>query len=188
MQQISWVPLMVVALLASLSFWLGKVADSQAPVGSGGFTHDPDYVVENFAAMTFDAEGQPKYRLSARKMVHYMDDDSTELEHPRFERADGSAPPVKVQSERGLISAEGQDVYFIGSVRVQRPAGQGQAETDMRADYIRVMPDADIMRTDKPVVLRQGTSVIEAAGLKIDGDARVLQLKGRVRATYDKRH
>jgi lipopolysaccharide export system protein LptC len=188
MRQISWVPLIVVALLALLSFWLGKVAGSQAPGGSGGFTHDPDYIVENFAAMTFNEQGLPRYRLSARRMVHYMDDDTTELDQPRFSREADAAAPVGVRADRGLISTNGEDVYFIGDVRVSRPAAKGQAATELTADYIRVIPDADIVRTDKAVVMRQGKSVVEASGMLLDGNKRVMQLSGRVKATYEKRH
>jgi len=185
--RISLIPLAVVTLLALLTLWLGKVAGSQAPLGSGGFSHDPDYVVENFAAMAFDTAGNPNYHLSALRMVHYMDDDSTELDRPRFERTPRDALPVRVSSQRGLVSPDGESVYFIGEVRVSRPAAPEQAAMEMAADYLRVIPDADILRTDKPVTLRQGASVIEASGLVIDGEKRYMQLNGRVKALYEHR-
>lgn len=187
MQQISWIPIVVVAMLSALSFWLGKVAGSLPPGAGAKVGHDPDYIVENFAATAFNEHGQPRYRLSARKMIHYMDDDSTELQEPRFERQDGKAVPVSVSARRGLISSEGEDVYFIGDVRAHRPATANQAATELSSEYIRVMPDADILRTDKPVVLRQGASLIEASGVEIDNGKRLVALQGRVRAVYEKR-
>jgi lipopolysaccharide export system protein LptC len=187
MPHTSWVPVSIVALLALTTFWLGKVASTQPLQGSGGFTHDPDYVVENFAALTFDAQGRPDSRLSAKKMVHYMDDDSTELEAPRFERQDGKSAPISVHSGRGLITAEHEDVYFLGDVRVTRAATQGQAAIELTTEYIRLVPDHEILRTEKPVIMRQGKSVVEASGLFIDGEKRVFELAGRVKAIYEKR-
>jgi lipopolysaccharide export system protein LptC len=188
MPHTSWVPVIIVALLALTTFWLGKVASTQPLLGSGGFSHDPDYVIENFAALTFDAQGQPHSRLSAKKMVHYMDDDSTELEAPRFERSDGESAPISVQSKRGLVTADREDVYFLGDVRVTRAATEGQAAIELTTEYIRLIPDHEILRTEKPVLMRQGNSVVEATGLFVDGEKRIFQLAGRVKAIYDKRN
>lgn len=179
--------MIIVAALTLTTFWLGKVASTQPLLGSGGFTHDPDYVIENFSALTFDAQGRPHARLSAKKMVHYMDDDSTELESPHFERQDSETAPISVHSQRGLITAGSEDVYFLGDVRLRRPATDGQAAMELTTDYIRIIPDDDILRTDKPVTVRQGASVIEAAGLFVDGEKRIFQLAGRVKAVYEKR-
>jgi lipopolysaccharide export system protein LptC len=187
MPQTSWVPLAIVALLAGMTFWLDQVANTRLPDNPAGFSHDTDYVVENFSATAFDERGHPRYRLSARKMAHYMDDDSTELEMPKFERHDGDTAPIHVSSRRGLITASGEDVYFLGDTRLERPARPGQPAMEMDADYIRVIPDADILRTDKPITVRQGTSIIQASGLFIDGDKRVMRLSGRVKATYENR-
>ncbi len=188
MSQTTWVPVTIVALLVLTTFWLGKVASTQPLLGSSGFTHDPDYVVENFAALTFDAQGRPHSRLSANRMVHYMADDSTELELPRFERHDGETAPISVHSKRGLITADSRDVYFLGDVRLTRAAMSGQEALELTTEYIRIVPDDDILRTDKPIILRQGASIIEAAGLLIDGEKRIFQLAGRVKAVYEKRN
>lgn len=184
----SWGPLTIVVLLAALTFWLGKVASTQLPGTATGFAHDPDYVVENFVATTFDVQGVPRYRLSARKMIHYMDDDSTALEEPRFKRQDGVAAPISVQSNKGLITAEGENVYFIGNVLLERPPFAGSQAMALTTDYLRVIPDADILRTDKSIILRQGASVVTATGLFVDGKKRMLQLPGRVKAIYEKRN
>jgi lipopolysaccharide export system protein LptC len=187
MQQTSWVPLTVVGLLAAMTFWLGKVADTQLPGNHGGFSHDPDYVVENFAALAFNEQGGVRYRLLAKKMVHYMDDDSSELLEPRFERENGDAARLSVSSKRGLVTAEGENVYFLGDVRVNREATPGRAAMELATEYVRLMPDDDILRTDKAITLRQGSTVIEAAGLFVDNQQRYVQLAGRVKAVYEKK-
>jgi lipopolysaccharide export system protein LptC len=184
----SWGPLTVVVLLAALTFWLGRVASTQLPGTVDGFAHDPDYIVENFVATTYDIQGTPRHWLSAKRMTHFMDDDSTALEELRFKRQDGVAAPISVQSNKGLVTAEGEEVYFIGDVHVARPSLAGVQAMELTTDYLKVIPDADILRTDKPVTLRQGASVVAATGLVADGNKRLLQLTGRVKATYEKRN
>ena len=188
MQQTSWWPLAVVALLAAVTFWLGQVAGVTLPADNARFRHDPDYVVENFAATSYDEEGQPQYRLSARKMVHYMDDDSTELDEPKLERKDVDMPTMRVRADRGLISSDGENVYFLGGVVVSRDRSAKDPVLEMKTDYIRIVPEADIMRTDKPIVMRQGSSTIEAAGMFADAEKRYFELAGRVKAIYEQQH
>src|SRR5256885_15521476 len=46
--------------------------------------HDPDYTVSNFLTTTYSRDGVAEAVMSATRMVHYPDDDSTELLAPRM--------------------------------------------------------------------------------------------------------
>jgi lipopolysaccharide export system protein LptC len=183
-----WLPLAIAGGLALLTAWLGQLAQTHpggdaAPVG-----HDPDYFVERFNATAFDINGAPRYRLSAEKMVHYMDDDSTSLDEPRFSRETPGLPRVRAQARRGLVSADGENVYFLGDARLEKAGDDGRPPLVLTTEYLRVIPEANLIRTEKPVTLRQGRSVLTAAGMVADGDKRTLDLVGRVKGVYDSRH
>ena len=74
--------LVLLALLAGLTFWLQKVTAPVEAVGDGKFRHDPDAVAENFTIRTLDERGRIKYRLTAPYLEHFPDDDSSELKSP----------------------------------------------------------------------------------------------------------
>ncbi|MGH8721571.1 MAG: LPS export ABC transporter periplasmic protein LptC, partial [Burkholderiales bacterium] len=69
-------PLVLMLALALLSFWLERAA-RQEPAPSVLERHDPDYSVEQFTITDFSRAGAPESTLSAAKMVHYPDDDTT---------------------------------------------------------------------------------------------------------------
>ncbi len=188
MRQTSWWPLAVAGVLAAVTYWLGHVASMPLPVDTSSFRHDPDYIVENFIASSYDTEGRLRYRLSADKMVHYMDDDSTELDGPKLTHHSQEAPPMHVVADRGLISSDGDNVYFLGGVRMAREPQLDKPGLEVRTEYVRFIPKSDIMRTDRPVTLSQGKSQIEASGLFADAERRYLELPGRVKAIYENRH
>lgn len=183
-----WLPLAVAGGLALLTAWLGQLA--QAPLGRDGsvFGHDPDYFVEDFRATAFDVGGVPRYRLTADRMVHYMDDDSTALEEPRFGREGPKVSRVQVRSKRGLVSADGENVYFLGNVRMEQDGARDRPPLELTTEYLRVIPDHDIIRTDKPVTLREGKSLLTASGMVADGGKRSLVFAGRVKGVYESRH
>ena len=75
-------PLGLMLALAALTFYLDRTVseDSSHPALR---RHDPDYLVVNFTTTTYNREGAAETSVSAEKMVHYPDDDTTELHAPR---------------------------------------------------------------------------------------------------------
>lgn len=179
-----WLPLVILAGLVLATGWLGQLARAPQTRGEAGMGHDPDYFVEDFSAMAYDAGGLPRYRLNAVRMTHYMDDDTTELIAPRFVREGGAMARVVVRSLRGLVSPDGESVYFLGDVRMLHERPADGAPMELSSEYLRVIPDRDLIRTDKPVRLSDGGNVLQGAAMVADGREGTLELKGRVKGIY----
>ena len=73
-------PAVLLVMLAMLSFWLDRTVQPPPPKNDGSSRHDPDYTVENFTATRMGKDGLPRHTLTATRMVHYPDDDSTHLD------------------------------------------------------------------------------------------------------------
>ncbi len=183
--QINWTPLGLALLLALLSFWLNHVGGRVEPVDTAGFTHDPDYIVEDFDALAFDVKGTPHQRLIAKRLTHYMDDDTTVLDKPVMRSLDDE-DPVMVTAQRALLSSDGNQAYFMDNVRVERLSSGDRASLTLETEYLHVSRDARTMRSNRPVVMRQGRSQVSANGMFADDRARLLSLDGKVRGTYEK--
>jgi lipopolysaccharide export system protein LptC len=54
----------------------------------------------------------------------------------------------------------------------------------MRSDYLLVLTDEDIVRTDKPVEITLGKSVLRGTGMVANNATRQLQLGSAVHATF----
>lgn len=178
-------PLAVVAAMAGLTYWLNQVTEAPLPQDDAAFRHDPDLIVENFSATAYDRHGHPRHILTAVRLTHYMDDDTTELIAPRFEQRSPGAPVVRASATRGFVSSNGEHVHLIDQVRITREATPDTPELVMTTQYLHVTPEAELMRTDQPVELRQGASWMTAGSLYADGKSRTMELKGRVKGTYE---
>lgn len=181
---ISWPPLGIALLLAMLTGWLNHLGEHVESVDNAGFTHDPDYFVENFDALTFDRDGRPQHSLKAARMTHYMDDDTTVLDNPLLRKID-PARPVTVSARRALLSADNRHLYFLGQVRVERPSTGGAASLILETEHLQVTPEARTMRSHEPVGVRQGRSHISADTIFVDERAGTLTMTGNVRGTYE---
>ena len=183
----SWLPLAIVAVMAAVAYWLNHLASQPLPVDDAAFRHDPELIVDNLVATAFDPNGNPRYVLSATRMLHYTDDETTELTAPRFQHRSATSPAISAEAARGFISTRGEHVYLIDRVRLSRAATGATPELVLTTDYLQITPEAEVMRTDRPVELRQGASSMRADSLLLDGKARSLELKGNVRGSYEPR-
>jgi lipopolysaccharide export system protein LptC len=183
-----WLPLVIVGALVLLTTWLGQLSE-QHPVQAGAAPgHNPDYFVDDLHATAYDVAGTPRYHLTASKMLHYMDNDTSTLESPVFLRDGPGVPRMTARSSHGLVSANGETVTLLDEVQVTQDSETGAPPMELTTEYLKVMPNADRLSTDKPVILQQGSSVLTGNSMAADGKARTLQLSGRVKGIYEIHH
>ena len=118
-------PIVILALLAGLTFWLQSRVAADITIHDGKLRHDPDAIAENFVARRFDQTGQLKYRLTAPYLVHYPDDDTSEITSPTLTSYRPKTPPVTVTADRAKLTAGGEIAYLRDNVRLSRAAMRG---------------------------------------------------------------
>jgi lipopolysaccharide export system protein LptC len=181
-----WFPLVLLAVLAALTFWLDHVVQPPAPRPQAP-PDEPDYIVDGLSAIRMDRTGSVKHTLQAQRMTHFPEEDLTLLVSPKFVTYGEGHVPVTITSKHARMSGNGENVYFEDDVQVVR-APQGKlGELVLETSYLHVIPDANIAKTNKPVTIRDSTAVVVASGLEFNSETRVLELQGRVRGTFESR-
>ena len=178
-------PLLLLLVLAAGSLWLERAVQPPERDRSGKTRHDPDFIAEDFAVTKMSATGKPEYSLSAARMLHYPDDESTDIVGPRLVQSRDNAAPIIIRADRGLVSGNGEEASFYGNVVVVREAGRGRSELRMQTEYLQIVPDRDLARTDKPVIITEGRSRLAGVGMELNNKTRQFRLLSQVRGTFD---
>ena len=178
--------LFLFALLAALIFWLNQSVWAPSPVPEEALSRSPDYLIENFSAVRMDHDGVTRHVLFAKRMLHYPDDDTTDLELPRFINTEPGKPAMQVDADQAKMSGGREDIYLTSNVKVLRSAGKGRGETTMTTSFLHLIPDDGIAKTDKPVVITEVNAVINAVGMEVSSRTQVTHLLSRVRVVYKK--
>ncbi len=181
----SWLPLLPLLLLLAATYWLNKQVQPIAPASDSNLRHDPDYIINNFTATSLDTQGRPRFIMSAQKMWHYPDDDSTHLDAPQLVSLLAEHPPMRTSALRGTISSKGDEVFLYDDVLIVRPAYATQSEQTFRSNYMHVIPDRDIADTDHFVTMADARTNIQAVGMELNNKERTVKLLSRVRSTYE---
>jgi lipopolysaccharide export system protein LptC len=176
----AWVPALLLSLLAALTWWLDQKVQ---PVGphEGASATEPDFVAENFEAKRMNEDGTERYSVIAKKMEHYPVDNSAILEEPRLTHFDPDKGPVSIRANRGMVSSNGETVDFRDAVQVRRAPFGGDPEMTLTTSFLHVVPDKDLVSTDREVTLTHGNSTVKSVGLEFNNKTRQLKLLSNVK-------
>ena len=132
--------IVVLALLAGLSWWWSRGQGPTAPTVSP-LRHEPDYTIDNFTATVMNEQGQKKYRLTAQRLMHYPDDDTSHLTQPYLTQYPLQGVPTYTKSDSAIVPAGAREIYMQGNVRVTRGADGRNAGGVIRSEQMRVELD-----------------------------------------------
>jgi lipopolysaccharide export system protein LptC len=177
-------PLVLMLVLALLTFWLER-AVREEPAAAAQRRHDPDYTAERFTITDFDRAGRAESTLSAAKMAHYPDDDSTELLAPRVVQSRPAQPQLTLSADRGTLSRNGEEVFLYDNVLLVRAAGADYPESRMQTSFLHVLRARALVRTDREVQISERGRSIVGRGMEYNNETRQLSLYAQVRGTFE---
>lgn len=179
---LSLFPAIVLTLLAGVSVWLDRVTRQEETVKVDKTLHEPDFTADKLTLRRYDLTGKTQYILIADRMIHYGDDESTELIRPRLDYLN-RPEPVRIESNFATVAKDGETVVLTNNVFLKRAAQPGKPEATLRTERMTVWPDDEKMRSDAPVTLTQGKTVVTAERMESDNIVGSIRLQGQVRGT-----
>jgi lipopolysaccharide export system protein LptC len=178
--------LVLLVALGLFSFYLSQVAEREQASRSAPrpASTEPDYFVERLALLTMDERGQPAYRLEAKQLQHFSQDDTTVFESPVMVSLDPARPRVTVTARRGRMLDGGEEAHLQGDVQVTRAGTANAAPLLAETEFAVVLPSQDIVRTDRPVTVVQGPNRLSGVGMELNNRTRQLRLDSRVSTVW----
>lgn len=180
-------PLLILSVIALLTYWINVSVQPVQSKSDGASRHDPDYIVSNFISTQTDTFGALRYKLQSAEMKHFPDDDSTLLRKPIYTQYIKDKSYLQVEGTIGDVSGNGNDIKLYKNVKVTRaPYGEKQ-EMTLETDYLNILPNEDLVLTQRPVVIRQApNTVVHANGMVYEKQKLTVTLLNKVRAHYEK--
>jgi lipopolysaccharide export system protein LptC len=182
---LAWIPAFLMAGLAALTWWLDTMVQPPAAAKDPASRSDPDFVVDNFHATRMNLDGTQRYAVAANRMVHYPGDNSAVLDRPNLTHFDPEKGPVSIRANQGVLENNGENAFFTGDVQVKRSAFGKNPEMSMYTSFLHVIPDKDVVKTDREVTLTSGNSTLKSVGLEFNNKTRELRLLSNVKGQFE---
>jgi lipopolysaccharide export system protein LptC len=179
-----WLPVLPWLGLLGATYWLDQQVQPETAKLDSSMRHDPDSIVENFSAIRLNEQGTPHFIMSATRMLHYPDDDSTSLEVPRITLLADDRPTILATAKTGTISSKGDEYFLQGDVEILREAGVQQDQFTLKTEYLHFIPDQDLVKSNLAVTLIEAHTTVNAIGMELNNKTRTIKLLSKVRSEY----
>lgn len=178
----------ILALMGALalgSFWLFEVmrraTDDALPNPE---RKEPDFYVEKFSYIKMSPNGKAQYHFSGSRMTHNPLDDSYDIAQPVVSNLDNVQAPMTMRSDRATVNSDNSQVHMHDNVHMDRPASLTAEPMHVKSEYLLLLPDDDVIKTDKPVEITVGQSKLTGTGMYANNATRELRLTSNVHGTY----
>ncbi len=143
----------------------------------------PDYYIENFTAITLDAQGQAQQRLQGTRLEHYSEQGQSTLNAPHLTLYRDGQPDWLMQAGTGSSESHGEHIYLHQGVQVERATEQ-QQPLQLTTESLHIEPARLYAETDAPLQISAPNQSLSAVGMQLHGDQQQLTLTSEVEASY----
>ncbi|WP_062306475.1 LPS export ABC transporter periplasmic protein LptC [Polynucleobacter sinensis] len=187
-------PLILMGILTLATFWLVKKnTPSEKSTIERIRLHEADYTITNGALSALNEAGFTKYRVLGKKVTHYDDDASIDIEAPRMRLFPPEKSPVTVKADTGHLDGDLTILDLFDNAEIFRPAQAATASESAkprmlaRSSYFKVLINDDVIETNKPITLEQGASIMRSSdGGKFNNIEQSMVLSGQVKGRIER--
>ncbi len=179
----SYLPLVLMALLATGTWWLVRNTP-QAPGARAAAapSQTPDYTMNGFAITRFAPDGQVALRIAGDVLRHYPATDRLEIDGVRIQATAPDGRTTDATARHAVANGDGSEIQLLGGARVVSQTSGGQM-LEVKGEFLHAFLRFERLRSHLPVQVRHGGTEARAGGLDYDNLQRQLILSGPVRAT-----
>jgi lipopolysaccharide export system protein LptC len=178
----TYLPLLLMALLALSTWWLVKNTPMLAPPPAATEQRrDPDYLMNEFAIERFDAAGRLRVRVDGQRLQHFPATDHYEIDRARIRAVGVDGKVTLAVADRARANGDISELQLFGGAKVNSTGPQGEP-VEIRSEFLHAFLVTEQVQTSLPVTVTAGSNELRAEGLQYDNGKRLLELKGRQRA------
>jgi lipopolysaccharide export system protein LptC len=178
------IPVLAMAAVAVGTTWLVRqVSRPDVEPSASAVRHVPDYEMSGFSMQRYtqDAAAPPSV-IEGDEVRHFPDTDTLEIDRVRVRWIDAQGQVTLIRAARALLQDDRSHAVLEGDAVLTRlPLKPGEAELEFRGERLLFDNNSQHVSADRPVTLRQGDDVFDAARLDYDHKSGQLELFGGVK-------
>lgn len=176
----------ILIIVVAVSSWIAvNVARSMLKPTSIS-TNESDFFMTNVEYTQMDENGMMRNQIYTNKMEHYPKDDHYTFNAPHIEMIDKDNNPWKIEAKQGTSEKNGTVINLWDDVKIARLANSsGRAGMTVTTSAVTIHPQEKFAKTDKPVVIKQGGSMVNSVGAEINFKNSTVKLLSKVQGKYE---
>jgi lipopolysaccharide export system protein LptC len=172
-------------LAGGLSVWSILFSQPSSSTSVNRAANRPDAFMEEVVATVIGKEGKPILKVVSPKMVHYPENDSTDITTPQITvYRKESVNPWFINSTYAKATQGTDKILFWDNVVIHHPSDKDTPNTTMKTNSLTVFPGKLIAQTDDAIQINQPASTIHAIGMLANLNDGTVKLLSQAREEY----
>lgn len=177
---------LLLGLLALASWWAAERFGPPVEKGKKLQPGKVDYYSKALQRTVMDEAGKPKEMLVADELVHYEDENRSELTKPAMTLYTKEGPPWVIHAETATLPGDGKQIFLNGEVLVLRDANRDGRTMRIETRNARVRPDDNYAETDEDIRVISPPDYMTGTGAKFKfGDGIEYSVLANVRRKHE---
>lgn len=144
----------------------------------------PDAFMEDITTVIMDKQGKPSMKIVTPKMIHFAENDTTQLISPQLTLYRQSPNPWFVSSKFGKATQGIDNVDFWDNVVIHHAADINNPATIIKTSTLTVHPNKKTAETNENITMEQPGIVVSAKGMFADMNKGDIKLLSQARGIY----
>lgn len=175
---------LIMIIVVGLATWTTYFSYRPQNNASTTTTLLPDAFMEDVTAFIMDKQGKPSMKIITPKMVHFTENDTSQLTSPQLTLYRKSPKPWYVTANQAKATQGIENVHFWDNVVIHHAADNTHPATLIKTSTLMVHPNKQTAETDKLVTLIQPNLVVKAIGMNADMNSGDIKLLSQARGEY----
>ncbi|WP_313217275.1 LPS export ABC transporter periplasmic protein LptC [Stenotrophomonas sp.] len=172
--------LLVAALLSGWAL-LRNGSRSDIVAGDDG---GKDYVLHDFQIVALDEQGKESTTLRAPLLERTRSDATMNITTPVFLLPDQDGNHWELRSDKGWVSAKGEQLKLTGNVSGDSPKVPAVPPTTFRTDHLDVFPKENRASTDAKVTMTRPGMMQSGVGFELDSKTKTYRFLSQSKGSY----
>lgn len=171
------IALFILLGLVLVTWWATGYIQRAIPIEPpANITHEPDAWSDTFSMVSTNKQGYVSSIINGSSLRHYPDDDSYEIDKAEVTGQQTNAPLLVGSAKLATILNDGDYILLQGNAHIHRAATEKESALDIHSEELTILPQEDIVSTDKPAQIQQGDSQMRGKGMHYNNNTRVLNV------------
>jgi lipopolysaccharide export system protein LptC len=172
--------------LALASWWAAEHFGPPVEKGNKLQPGKVDYYSKELRRTVMDETGKAKEMLVADELVHYENDNRSELTNPVMTLFQKEGPPWVIHAESATLPGDGKQIFLNGDVLVLRDANRDGRTMRIETSNARVRPDDNYAETDEDIRVISPPDYMKGTGATMKfGDGIQYSVLANVRRKHE---
>ncbi len=129
-------------------------------------SYEPDYFSHGYQKKEMTVDGVLKNEMVADKMLHFPDTGQTHLFNPIMILYNSTPPPWVIESEKGILEADGNHLFLQGRVKIHRDSSENRNALTINTSDLQVQLASAFSKTEAWAEIIDGKHTTQGVGME----------------------